>query len=167
MHALSLELAETSDAIARTMAEAATANFFTDPASTATSTGLPDAEGDEGAVPAAAAVASGGADAGMGDVAAVQGGGGAATGSEVGAGAGGDDGGVVGVGRRSGAEAQAEVERLKARQAELFEMIQEEKEVRDRQQRWLRQCCSAKLGGRRGPKRRSALCSVCAVVRCL
>eukprot|EP00903_Cladosiphon_okamuranus_P011616 g10926.t1 len=129
MHALSLGLAETSDAIARTMAEAATAKFFSDPASTATSTSPPDVEGDERAT-AAAAVASGGADAGTGNVASVQGGGGTAAGGEVGARAGGGDGLVVaaGVGRRSGAEAQAEVERLKARQVELFEMIQEEKE---------------------------------------
>ena len=140
---MSLELAETSDAIARTMAEAATANFFTEPASTvlpptATTTAIspPGAEGADAAAAVAAAAAAASGDAGMGastgNVAAVHvGGGGAASSAEVGAA--GSDGGVAGVGRRSRAEAQAEVERLKARQAELFEMIQEEKEVRVRQ----------------------------------
>ncbi|CAM9896941.1 unnamed protein product, partial [Ectocarpus fasciculatus] len=89
MHSLSLELADTSNAIARTMAEAATADFLAvDP---------PHASAEP---PKTAAAAE-------------------SPGVAAGGGAGGG---------RSRAEAQAEVERLKVRQSELFEMIQTQRE---------------------------------------
>lgn len=117
MHSLSLELAETSDAIARTMAEAAAASLFAAvPPPLASSPDLlsPSAAVADLPSPARAEEAASGA---AGDVAAVVEGDGPSGAEE-----------VLG-GGRSRAEAQAEVDRLKARQSELFDMIQEEKEV--------------------------------------
>lgn len=89
MQSLSLELADTSNAIARTMAEAATADFLAlDP---------PHASAEPPKTAAAP-----------------------------------ESPGVAAGGGRSRSEAQAEVERLKVRQSELFEMIQEQREVRRR-----------------------------------
>lgn len=115
MHSLSLELAETSDAIARTMAEAAAASLFAvHPPSAADDLPSPSAKGEAEAEAEAGAAAAAAA-AVDGDGASREGGGPTE---------------ALG-GGRSRAEAQAEVDRLKARQLQLFEMIGEEKEVRE------------------------------------
>ncbi len=120
MHSLSVELAQTSDAIAKTMAEAAAADLSPHSQARASppAAGLPSA-GEAQGTPAA--VAAGAADAGDATASPSVDDGNGATKGET---------GLFGMERRSRADAQAEVERLKARQSELFEMIQEEKEVR-------------------------------------
>ena len=109
MRSLSLELAGTSNAIARTMAEAAAAGLLAAPA-------LAPSASDAANPPSESA-----GDVNIeGDVKVLEGG--------AGRGGGGGRGGN-GVGR-SRAEAQKEVDRLKARQAELFDLIQLKREVK-------------------------------------
>lgn len=104
MHALTTELADTSDGIARTMAEAAAASLLSDLPGMGESPGEDekskgDASGDTPAVPAAVPV--------QGDASLPH----------------------NGIGRCR-EDAQAEVERLKARQLELYILIRDKREVR-------------------------------------
>lgn len=110
MHSLGLELADTSNAIARTMAEAAAASLLTD-GPLAPSVPHPSS-------PASTSSAAVNAARGNGDAAApvVE-----ATDAVVPL-------SVGGVGR-SREDAQAEVNRLKARQLKLFELIRDKREV--------------------------------------
>lgn len=113
MHSLGLELAETSDAIPRTMAKVAAACLLVDPSETtvpSSSSSLlsePLASGEPAGELAAAA-----ADVGSVDVPEEEEGG---------------NGGRV---RKNRIDAQMEVDRLKARQLELFGLIQAKREVK-------------------------------------
>lgn len=147
MHSLSLELAGISNDIARTMAEAAAASLLAAPAleppPPPTQPLLPEelsaSAPDEATPPSEPA----GDDGVAVQLNLLEGGDGG------GRGGGGDGGGRRGVGR-SRAEAQKEVDRLKARQSELFELIQLKREVmfiEAHARAWGQACARARGGG--------------------